>query len=121
MAKEINKTRWTISNQSAKVICNGLYNPKGEQVVKKGIAGCSNYDYAICWFEEASEYLEKDIRAVNQAVRGAKYDIKIFTTNPWHLAHYYISYLNKNYPFNKKLLLEKGYQWKKKGQNPSIH
>lgn len=39
---------------------------EGEQVVKKGLAGCSNY--AIKWFEEASEYLEKDIYAegINQ-------------------------------------------------------
>jgi len=109
--KSLNKTRWTITNGVTKIICNGLYNPKGEQVVKKGIAGCSNYTYAICWYEEASEYLEKDIWAVDQAVRGAKYDIKVFTTNPWHLAHYYIKYLNTKFPFNRKLLASQGYQW----------
>jgi len=86
--------------------------PSREQVVKKGLAGCSNYTYAIKWFEEASEYLEKDIQAVDQAVRGSKYLISVYTTNPWHLAHWYISYLNKRFPFNRSPLEKHGYQWK---------
>jgi hypothetical protein len=32
--------------------------------------------------EEASEYLPKDISAVDQAVRGSKDIIKVLTTNP---------------------------------------
>jgi hypothetical protein len=56
---KVNKTRWTIYNNVTKITCSGLYNPKGEQVVKKGLAGSSSYIYAIKWFEEASDYLKK--------------------------------------------------------------
>ena len=68
--------------------------------------------YAIKWFEEAIEYLDSDINAVDQAVRGSRYVIKVMTTNPWHGANSYIKYLNIKFPFNKELLIKYGYQWK---------
>ena len=84
----------------------------GKKVVLKGLAGSSNYTYAIKWFEEAIDYLDSDINAVNQAVRGAKYLMEVFTTNPWHAANPYISYLNTSFPFNQVPLLGEGFQWK---------
>nr|AHM25009.1 hypothetical protein [Rhizophagus sp. DAOM 213198] len=108
----VKKVGFKIDSTTTSVFCMGLYNPSGENVVKKGIASSSRYTYAIKWFEEANEYEEKDIQAIDQAIRGAKYLIKVYTTNPWALHNWYISYLDKKFPFSKAKLLKDGYQWK---------
>lgn len=92
--------------------CFGLYNQANKKIVLKGLVGGSKYTYAIKWFEEATDYSPSDINAVDQAVRGAKYLIKVMTTNPWHAANPYIKYLDTNFPFSRVRLEKEGYQWK---------
>jgi len=94
----------------------GIYNAKGENVVKKGIAGSSRFTYAIKWFEEANQFEEVDIQSVDLAIRGAKHLVKVSTTYPDALFNWYIAYLDGNFPFNKNVLLKKGYQWTLKGK-----
>lgn len=117
---KVKKTGYTISSPTTTVICMGLYNAKGENIIKKGIAGSSRYLYAIKWFEEANQYEEIDIQSINLAIRGAKHLIKVSTTNPDKLHNYYITYLNKKYPFNKELLLRYGYQQKYFSENKEL-
>ena len=44
---KVKKTGYTISSPTTTIICMGLYNAKGENIIKKGIAGSSRYTYAI--------------------------------------------------------------------------
>ena len=54
---------------------------------------------------------EQSVRDARLAVRGARYNLTIYTTNPYALAHWFVNKYTKMLPPNRYTLLNKGYQW----------
>jgi len=54
---------------------------------------------------------EQSVRDAQLSVRGAKYKLTIFTTNPYALAHWFVTKYTKLLSPNKNTLLKLGYQW----------
>jgi|SRR5947199_5828935 len=55
---------------------------------------------------------EQSVRDAELAIRGAKYTLTVFTTNPYALAHWFVSFYVKKLPPNRSILMREGYQWK---------
>jgi phage terminase large subunit len=55
---------------------------------------------------------EQSVMDAKLAVRGVKYTLTLFTTNPYALAHWFVSFYVKKLPPNRKILTEKGYMTK---------
>lgn len=59
----------------------------GKEIQKLGLTGNSNFTYEIIWFEEVYQMDENSVNDVKLAVRGAKYTLTMFTTNPYVAGH----------------------------------
>jgi len=102
-----------VSNDGkTKVVFYSLFNPQKKKIQKLGLTGNSNYTYEITWFEEVWEMDEVSVQDVKLAVRGAKYKWYFFLTNPYHVAHWFVSFYVKKLLPNRKLLVDNGFMMK---------
>jgi len=83
---KFNKSTKTISSRKTRVIFLSLFNPKGQKIQQLGLTGNSRYTYEIPWFEEIWEMEEQSVRDAQLAVRGAKYTLTLYTTNPYAIS-----------------------------------
>ncbi len=107
-----NKTARTLTYGKNKIRVIGVETnkkQKNKSTKKLGMAGGKNKDYGIIVFEEAYEFKQDDTHALIEAIRGYKYFIIIYATNPWSIMNWYVEYINQLLPFNEHLL-RKDYQ-----------
>jgi len=55
---------------------------------------------------------KQSVREAKLAIRGAKYRLLFYTTNPYHLTHWFVDFYTKRFPPNRRILTEKGFQAK---------
>lgn len=108
----ISKQIITNPSKKTKIAFYSLFNPKGKKIQRLGLTGNSNFIYEIAWFEEVFEMEEQSVRDARLAVRGAKYALTFFTTNPYSLAHWFVALYTKKLMPNRKILLDKGFMMK---------
>lgn len=88
---KFNQSTKTITSPNTRIIFLYLFNPKGQKIQQLGLIGNSRYLYENPWFEEIWEMEEQSVRDAQLSVRGAKYKLTIYTTNPYALAHWFVT------------------------------
>ncbi len=111
----INKSSRIIKYDNKEVRIMGLEtNTKtdGKSKVKLGLATGRNKDYGVIVFEECYEFNEDQINAFIEAVRGYKYFIIIYASNPWSIKNWYIAECNQTLRFDERTMRSKFQQFK---------
>lgn len=84
----------------------GIYKSSGIAMPLKGLASCKDFDLAIIWMEEASEFSKTEMNAFIGAVRGYKHVIVIKTANPDSPYLPFVEYCKERVPFDEKALMQ---------------
>ncbi len=116
VAMETNQTKRLIKYNGKQIRILGLESNQGGKTkvskAKLGLATGRNKDYAVIVFEEAYEIDETKTYAIEEAVRGYKYFLTIYASNPWTIMNWYIEQANNEQRFDERLLKRDSQQFK---------
>ena len=107
-----NKKYRRISNGQSIWTFHGLNDKDGKRKKLSGFATLKRYQGVIVHIEEASEFEENEIFDIREAFRGNNNVLWIFSSNPWNLSHWLISYCHAKNKFSEYQLEKFGQQFR---------
>ncbi len=118
-----NQTRKTIKYYKDYARVLGIETTKkrtGKSTAKLGLKSGKNKTYGIIVFEEAYEMDEDAHHALLETIRGYKYLIIIYASNPWSIMNWYVALVSEKLPQIEAILKTKHQQFKYDAKNREL-